>query len=272
MKRAHPKFVTVGYVNIDINVTPSKKTVLPGGAAYFAALAASRIIKPVGLVTRIGSDYKNPLLFKRVQSEGITVVKNKKTPRSTQIYYSDTDLTKRDITMDWGVAPDINPQDFPKVWLQEAEIIHIATMPPLQQKSFIDFLTKHTKALLSIDTDVFLLKDPKSKKQVIENFLHCDIVFANRVEYASLKPLFKKLKHAVIKLDKEGAIILEHGIIKTRYKGKKVQAVDVTGAGDIFAGTYLAGKLKGYPEERCLQEACETATLSVTREGVTHLF
>lgn len=269
----YPKILFVGYVVKDINVFSDRKVLLPGGAAYFAALAASLLIQPVGLVTRIGGDYNTNFLFSRILKQGIHTSSKKKTGTSIMTYLSKTDLTQRDMKVECGVTRDIQPKDIPKKWHPLPVHIHIATMPPEQQKLFVDFVkVKMKNAVISIDTDIAWLKADENREIVHYNFSKCDIVFANRLEYDILKSTVDKACEAIVKLDEDGAYILKKGKVVERVPAKKVKPVDVTGAGDIFAGTYLAMRSKGKSIHESLTRATETATLSVTKEGVEHLF
>lgn len=269
----YPELIFVGHTNIDVNITPHSNTVLPGGAAYFGALAASRIIQPVGLVTRIGNDFDPTFLLQHVLPEGVHKILDKQSTTSTNIYFSDTDLTDRDMKLTVGVSADVAPDDFPKDWLSHAKYIHISTMPPLQQYPFINFLRDYApQAKLSIDTDIYLLKDDQTTKLVERNLSLADIVFANRVEYKLLKDVIDRSHEAIVKMDEEGAMYMKDKKIISKASAKKVSPIDVTGAGDIFAGTFLACLTKGEDIEICLQEATNAATESVTQEGIAHLF
>lgn len=269
----NPRLFIIGYTNIDVNITPIGTTVLPGGAAYFAAIAASRIISPIGLVTRIGYDFDPSFLFKRVLSDGIHLIPDTKTARSIQTYHSLNDLTDRDISLEWGVAPGVCVDDIPKAWLPDAEYAHIATMPPIQQRSFISYLRKKAQHVrISIDTDIFLIKKPNYKKVIEQNFRDVDMVFVNQIEYVALQSVVSTLPHVVLKKDKEGANFLEHGEIIAISISPHVRAVDVTGAGDIFAGTFLAMRVKDASIKDALHEATYIASESVIKNGVAHLF
>ncbi len=269
----NPEIVVIGYTNIDVNVTIHSTTTSPGGAAYFVALAASRILKPIGLVTRIGKDFDPAFLLKHVLSEGVHIIDDKPTAKSTQIYHSLTDLTQRSITLDWGVAPDLNPDDIPAEWIQQAKYIHIGTMPPKQQQVFTEYLkTVPTQAKISIDTDIAFLNDEENIKIITSNSAACDMVFANRREYQLLKPVLDDAKEAIIKQDSDGAYYMQHGKIMESVTTDKVKAVDVTGAGDIFAGTFIGCSALGKSTGECLQKAAQVATLAVAKDGIQHLF
>ena len=50
-------------------------------------------------------------------------------------------------------------------------------------------------------------------------------------------------------------------------RGYQVNALDTTGAGDIFHGAFLFGVLKGWPFERILDFSCAAAALNCTALG-----
>lgn len=268
-----PSFVVVGHTCIDINKTPKKETKSFGGAGYFSALAASRAVQPVGLVTRVGGDYDPRFLFSHVESLGVHVIKDKATMCSIQTYHSASDLTDRDIEQIWGVGPDICPDDFPKEWYTSVVHVHLATMPPSQQKQCIDLVrTSMPQATLSIDTDLFLLKDEETIQAVAANFTAADIVFSNRREYEILRDVIDTCPMSIVKLDGDGAYILSYGKKIYSSGAPKVDVVDTTGAGDIFAGTFLANKVIGKSDTECLQKAIKVASESVTHHGIEYLF
>ncbi len=263
----YPELVFIGYTIIDCNISPTgKKTILPGGGAYFASIAASKMLKPIGLVTRIGKDFDQGLLFPKVLKDGVKIIKSKKSGEATVVYNKADDPTDRDLILDLGISLDLVPEDIPKKWLKKIKYVHIATMPPEKQTPFIAFIRKNSpKAIISIDTDIAFLKDEKMKEIVANNFARCDIIFANRREFNELKDTILKSKDAIIKLDKDGAIYMKDGIEQFKYEAKRIEAVNSTGAGDVFAGTFLANLGKGITIKKSIELATETATYIVSK-------
>ena len=70
----------------------------------------------------------------------------------------------------------------------------------------------------------------------------------------------------LLKLGKEGLVVAEHGG-RTRLPGHLVQAVDATGAGDTFAGAFLARRLAGEEVLSAARYANAAAALSTTGYG-----
>lgn len=270
----YPKLVIIGYTNIDINITPKSQSTLPGGAAYFVACAASLLTSQVGLVTRVGYDFDPEFLLSRVVKDGVHIIPDKETAKSIQTYFSLNDPTDRDVVLKKGVAQDLNPNDIPEGWIENAEIIHVATMPPEYQKVFIEYVKdqKGEHTLLSTDTELSFVKNPRMRKQIVKNMQYPDMVFVNRLEYELLKEELKHVEHVIVKLDKDGAVYLHQGKEECRVTTKNTEAVDSTGAGDVFAGTFLAARVNGDTIETALQKAADTATHSIEREGIMHLF
>ncbi|MEZ0067991.1 sugar/nucleoside kinase (ribokinase family) [Streptacidiphilus sp. MAP12-20] len=70
-----------------------------------------------------------------------------------------------------------------------------------------------------------------------------------------------------VKLGPLGATLAEPGHFLGRVPSPQVTAVDTTGAGDAFAGAYLAARLAGATPLHAAERACATAAHSVTLRG-----
>ncbi len=72
---------------------------------------------------------------------------------------------------------------------------------------------------------------------------------------------------AIITLGADGAVLVTEGLSK-HYPAPEVEAVDSTGAGDIFSGGFLAALSNGHPITESVVFALHAASLSTTRLGV----
>jgi ribokinase len=72
---------------------------------------------------------------------------------------------------------------------------------------------------------------------------------------------------AIVTLGERGAVVTDRSTSQ-HYPAPKVQAVDTTGAGDVFCGAILAAFLSGKPVEDAVMFANHAGALSVTRRGV----
>ena len=92
-----------------------------------------------------------------------------------------------------------------------------------------------------------------------------DIIFGNRDELKYLNLLENVL--VVEKQGKNGAVIMKNGNKLYQVPGIKVDALDTTGAGDVFNAAFLYAYLKNATLLRALGFANLTAAFSVTKLG-----
>ncbi|MBM3381929.1 MAG: adenosine kinase [Betaproteobacteria bacterium] len=133
-----------------------------------------------------------------------------------------------------------------------------------------------SKVKIALDVaDPFVVS--RSKERFGELFRSCvSLVFANAqeaemlvgctAEKAALK-LGEQVELAVVKDGAHGAWICHHG--KTLHiPTRKVNVVDTTGAGDLFAGGFLLGLVRGKSLDVCGQLGTLLASDTVTHMGV----
>ena len=70
----------------------------------------------------------------------------------------------------------------------------------------------------------------------------------------------------VVKLGAEGCAVFSDGV-EFRVPAFEVEVLDTTGAGDCFAGAYLAAIQRGCPAEEAARMANAVGALSVRRVG-----
>ena len=146
-------------------------------------------------------------------------------------------------------------------------------------KKAIDFARDKRKKV------VFDLADPFVVNCNRDNFLSCipqkiDILFGNKEEYSLLigeKPTDKEIISSaqslaglvIMKVSAKGCYYMEKNDICFE-PGRKVKAVDTTGAGDSFASGFLFGLLKNKPLKECASLANTLAASIVTVEGCNY--
>lgn len=107
---------------------------------------------------------------------------------------------------------------------------------------------------------------------------HLDLLFVNEEEARLLTGaedpesgarhfLNAGVGSVVVKLGARGAVVF--GDERLEVPAYEVEAVDTTGAGDCFAGAFLAGLYHGFSTARAMQLANAAGALSVSRIGAT---
>ena len=282
---ASPRLVVIGYANHDVNrFADGSEQLCVGGGGYFAALAASRILPDVALVTRVGEDFDRTPLLGRVVCDAVSVVPGGKTALSVQTYHNRDDLTDRSIELQPGVNPGICAGDIPEEWILQARVILVSTMMPIQQRAVVEALAARKRPetvtiggvslqlpIIAVDSDLCWLKEEVSTREVRAMMRHADIAFMNRTEGEILHDLIGEIPIVVLKRDAEGAELLERGARQAFVAAPSVSVVDVTGAGDVVAGTFLASLVTGKGAQEALSAAVHAASQSITKEGIEHM-
>ncbi|MGD8365000.1 MAG: PfkB family carbohydrate kinase, partial [Desulfobacterales bacterium] len=139
-------------------------------------------------------------------------------------------------------------------------------------------------ALISLDLASFTVIE--ESRDLLDRIVkeHVDIVIANEDEaraftgltdeQQSLAVLAQNADIAVVKLGERGSTISHQGrMIRIDPLGSG-QAVDSTGAGDLWASGFLYGLVNGYPLERCGRigsacgyEVCQVIGAAIPEEG-----
>ena len=261
--------VVLGHVSIDhIRFPGRKETLLPGGGAAAVATSAALAGARVGLVTKVGEDFPREWLEKLasiLDVRGVQILPEK-TIHIYMIYHEDGSV---DAPVDMGVAENMGETPIPEDYLN-ASIFHVAPIPPGEQ---LKVLKRLEGKRISLDFNPTYMEDYREKKDLMREIVsHVEVIFPNEREAMTITGA-QSVKEAAETLHEWGAELVvltrgEKGVLI--YNGEEFsefpalpigedEVVDPTGAGDAFAGGFLAGYSKGKPVEECVKLGLERA-------------
>lgn len=298
MNKNEVKIICVGFINIEDIQYPNMDTMfnVPGGAALYSACAAKIWKSNVMLVSAVGKNFpgkiKNILTEKGLE---LKLVEHEiDTMCGSTRYYSDG---SREYKMFTSIEDRITLT--PRVFEFENSLnltndkfcVHLSTFPPVFQIEWANFFRSNGANLISFDTDISFVSN--NRGQIEELLSLTDICFMNHDEASSFISETNDISEIaeqisvfgssliVIKKGEKGAYIYD----RNNQKHVEVQAfstdvVDVTGAGDTFAGTFLsllsdgeslesAGRLAAATASSCIEEYGSLHLLERTKEEIT---
>lgn len=260
----HPALVVIGHVGFATDRTATGSKVVVGGSGYAAAAAAATLFNgQVGLVAQVGTDLDLAVLRgKGLNLMGVAVLPG----ASARFLVHQFPDGTRSFESDLGVAADLRLDLFPETYLQ-AMHVHLGTMPPRQQLTWLKFLQgRGAVAKISVDMfEHFVATEKAACREVCDL---ADLLFMNQDEYAGLYGADSYPKSPVVlKHGANGAEFVRDGM-RHPVPAPRVLEVDPIGAGEVLAGVFLALHIQGLPEERALRHAVAAATSSVTEFGV----
>ena len=259
------ELVVLGHVSIDTIVFPDGRRVdMPGGAAAAVATSAALAGAKVGLVTKIGEDFPRMWLEKLaryVDVRGVQILPGK-TIHIWVIYREDGSVES---PVEIGVAERMGETPIPEDYLG-AKIFHIAPIPPEEQ---LKALNRLEGKMISLDFNPTYygtyLRRPELVRELVSR---SHVVFPNERE-AKLITGLKDARKAAEELYSWGAELVvitrgERGVLVYdgnyhEFPALPVEVVDPTGAGDAFAGGFLAGLVGGKKLEECAKLGLERA-------------
>ena len=280
-----PDLVVLGNLIVDDIVLADGRTRMDeaGGAMLYASLGARLWNARVGIVSPCGIDYPRDTLaalehrgidlrgIRRLDGPGLRAWLLYE-PRGRRVVH------RLDALQHAEASP--RPEDVPEEYLA-AHIFHVSPMPLDSQRPLVRFLASQQGALLSLDPHEPVREDNLSSWQSI--LANLDIFFLSdeelQLENATADPVGALRRFAGGRL---GTIILKRGargglIYDTQeestfeWEPEVVERIDSTGAGDAFAGGYLAGRIEGEDMRASIEQGVVAASFALEDWGAAAL-
>lgn len=225
-----------------------KRDKIVGGAAVYAAYAATNFIKPVNLVGIIGNDFAeieiNELKAKGSSFEGVERVKDKKSFFWSGKYHMDMN-TRDTLVTDLNVLADFNPR-IPDSY-QSSEFLMLGNLHPATQISVIKQMKSRPK-LIAMDTMNYWISSAMEDLRKV--FPMVDVLMVNDEEARELTREYSLVKAArlimemgprflIIKKGEHGALLFHSNDVFFAPALPLEEVFDPTGAGDTFAGGFM---------------------------------
>src|ERR1700761_5602438 len=241
--------IVVGSMAYDAIETPFGKTDwIVGGAATYAAYAASNFVKPINQVSIVGYDFEqkemDELEKRGVNLEGVERKKDKKSFFWSGRYHLDMN-TRDTLVTDLNVLLDFNPV-IPESY-QGSEFLMLGNVNPSLQISVVKQLRQRPR-LIAMDTMNFWMDTAMDDLKTLLTMV--DVLMVNDSEARQLSGEFSLVKAArsiltmgpkylIIKKGEHGALLFHEDKIFAAPALPLAEVFDPTGAGDTFAGGFI---------------------------------
>lgn len=241
----------------------------PGGKGYNQAVACKKLGAEVSYFSKVGCDEYGNICEKYLKDLGIKTIFEKDKILNTALATILTDdLAENEVIVYKGASSNLNVSELKDF---ESEIV-TADVLLLQYEISIDVVKKAIEIAKGNNTLVILNPAPAIylDKEILNM---ADIVTPNYEEAKTLYGLdIEKLPSSInntliVTLGSKGSLLIYNHTSK-KFSPINVEAVDTTGAGDVFN----AGLAVAIANKKSIEEAIEFATvasgLSVTKEHV----
>lgn len=287
-----PDILSFGEPLLEFNQRPGTTPPLylkgHGGDTSNAAIAAARQGASVGYVTGIGADTfgEDFLALWRAENVDTSTVKVDAQAHTGIYFVTHTEKGHAFTYFRVGSAASrIAPADMPDAAIRAAKILHLSGISQAISGSAADAgfhairVAREAGVRVSYDTNLRLrLWELARARAVIHAAIAmADIALPSYDDSVALTGLdqpdaiadfYLRLgcKLVALKLGREG-VLLADATARERIDGRVVEAVDATGAGDTFAGAFLARLVAGDPPREAAVYANAAAALATTGFG-----
>ena len=256
-----PDFVAIGHVTLDRIGDASR----PGGAALFAAVAAHRLGLSVGLLTSHADDFPLDLIPPKIEVVSIPAA-------DTSRFEHRLDAEGR-VSHVRAVAGPLTTADVPDDWRGAA----LTLLAPVLDEVDPMIATLFTEGAVGAAAQGWLrhaardgLVVPRTWRSPERLLQSVQALFLSREDIrgqeSEVVEWFQRTPIGVLTADRDGALLFVNG---ERYevRPRPAREVDPTGAGDVFAATFLVQYQRdGDPWQAAAAAAC-AGSLAVEGQG-----
>ena len=253
---------------------------ISGGSVANSIVGLSQLGNKVGFIGKISDDdlgKKYEIGLKKENVEFIYSKKKEMLPTGTCLILITPD-SERTMCTFLGTAGKINENDISVDAIKKSEIIFLEGYlwdEGDPKKAFDKAINNSKKVAMSLSDKFCVDRHKPYFFELVKNKL--DITFANEDEIISLInaknfndviDFAKETKRLIIiTRGEKGAISINGNEIKEIGIKKKLNIVDLTGAGDLFAAGYLHGFINNLSSDQCLEKGTEMSSKIIQQIG-----
>lgn len=252
---------------------PGREVLAPGGSAGNAIFGLARLHNSTAFLGKLGDDiagdfYRSRLIELGGSDEFFRVIEGGVTGRCLSMITPDSERTMR---TDLGVASSLTADDISEADFEGVDHVHVEGY-----LLYIDGVTEKVLATAAecgctISIDLATFEIVRLKRDLLAQLLedYVDVVFANEDEAAAFAgsedpaeqaaALFECCSVVAVKLGAEGCYLQDDSGVYI-IPGQKVEVIDTTAAGDLWAAGFLHGWLNGASLEQCGEYGTITAS------------
>ena len=246
---------------------------ISGGSVANSIVGLAQQGNEVGFIGKVSDDNLGDKYEEGLKKENVKYFYSKKkeiTPTGTCLILITPDSERTMVTF-LGTAGKINENDIDINAIRKSEILFLEgyLWDEGEPRKAFDKAINHSKKIAMSLSDLFCVERHKPHfLKLVKNTL--DITFANEQEIMSLtnakkfKDVIefakKSKKLIVITRGEKGAIAIKGENIFECPAKKNLKIVDLTGAGDLFAGGFLDGYVNGKSIIECLEKGTEMSS------------
>jgi sugar/nucleoside kinase (ribokinase family) len=274
------------YIERALEMSSGSAVIVPGGSACNTVVGVGKLGGAARFVGKCGNGHMGKLIENDLRKQNVEPALFQSGSPTGRVLSIITPDAQRTMFTYLGASAETRPEEISAKCFAGAAVVHVEGYllfnPDLIQAS----LTAAKKAGAKVSLDLASFTVVEESKELLEQLVetYVDILIANEDEAAAftghsdehlaLETLSKKASMAVLKVGPRGSYVSHAGSNITIKSMGDGNALDTTGAGDLWAAGFLYGLVKGYPLEKCGRlgsacgyEVCQVIGTKIPDEG-----
>ncbi|MBK7930044.1 MAG: hypothetical protein IPJ98_22010 [Bryobacterales bacterium] len=243
-----------------------------GGPAATAAVTAARLGVSAGFAGKVGDDDRGRYILAELRREGVDTsacIVEAGAQSAAAFCWVEEGSGNRSIAWHTGTATPMTADDVPADAVRAARILHLDGNQP-EAALAAALCAREAGVLVSLDAGTF--RPHMARLLELSDIVVASEQFSRELlgrddpEQAVREMSTRGPRTAVVTMGSRGCLGLaaEAGI---RVPAYRLDAVDTTGAGDVYHGAFCAAILAGWDVERAMRFASAAAAIKCTRLG-----
>jgi len=245
-------------------MTKEIKKISPGDSTANTIVGISNLGGKTSYIGKVGKDEHGQVFVDSLTSENVFPKTKECDVFTGKVIALITPDSERTMIVHLGASKELSDSDISEEEILDSKILHLTGYqleePSLKRASLraLDIAKKNgTKVSIDLADFNLVKRNLEFLKEIVTKY--ADIVFANEDEALAftdkdpreaLDEIAEMCEIAIVKIGSEGSMIKSNGEVHN-IRSFKTEAVDTTGAGDMYA----AGVLYGITNELSLQDA-----------------
>ncbi len=269
-----------------LSTTEQTPSLVPGGSACNTIIGIGNLAQKARFLGKRGDDDLGEVFERALTQFNVDPLLEKGTTATGRVLSVITPDAQRTMFTYLGASSETDPQTITADKFADVALVHLEGYLLFNEELILAALkaAKEANTLISLDLASFTVVE--ASKNILTDIVneYVDILLANEDEakaytgiedeMKSLEELSKAAPIAVLKRGKRGSLIAGDGEVHTIGIMGSGEAIDTTGAGDLWASGFLYGLINGYSLEKsgtigaaCGYEVCQVIGAHIPEDG-----
>jgi len=244
---------------------------IPGGSASNTMIGLAKLGGKARFVCKVGNDDLGDVYSQNLFRNGVEGFIRKSATPTGRVLSAVTPDAQRTMYTYLGASAELVPTEISDVPFRNAHVLYLEGYLAYAPTILLECVNVAKANDLEVVFDCGSFGVIQERRFIIDKLIEeksIDILIANEDEAKILTNVEEELacmemakmaKIAIVKVGKKGSIICANDEI-LRINAVEAQAVDTTGAGDLWASGFLYGYLNDWPLEKCGELASAIAS------------